>query len=125
YYIPPGGYAPGGCEKDSDCGGDVCARDGECLAPSEVMSIHISWTVNGQAPSDAACANGPDWFVDFSDGFSGGGFGFAPVPCKAGVFSVDKLPNRYVDVDLGVDGAQTLGSGTFDAEGRVSFDVSL
>src|SRR5256885_4783258 len=102
YYIPPGGYVPGGCSMDSECGtGNVCARDGECLSASEVISVHINWTVNGAAASEATCANGPDWFVDFSDGFSGGGFGFAPVPCKAGVLSVDKLPSRVLDVDVG------------------------
>jgi len=126
YYLPPGGYFPNTCEQDSDCGNSnlVCARDGECLTTDEVKPIRVNWTVNGGPASEAVCANGPDFFLDFNDTYQSG-FGFAPVPCQSGVFSVDKMPARYFQVEIGVENAQALGSGPFDSDGHISFDVSL
>jgi hypothetical protein len=124
YYIPPGGFPPSGCHQDSDCAPDVCTRDGECLPSSEVHAIRVNWTVNGGPASDAACTNAPDFYLNFNAD-SQDGVGFAPVPCKSGVFSVDKMPSRFQQVEIGIDNGGSLGDSIFDQTGQVSFDVSL
>ena len=43
------------CEADSQCGDDICARDGECAPASEVRQVKITWTINGvQVPGPEA-----------------------------------------------------------------------
>jgi hypothetical protein len=122
-YIPPGGYEPGGCHADSDCSPDLCTRDGECLSASEIWSTRLTWTISGQTASDATCTSGPDFYVQFDGPVEGDGVGFAPVPCNAGIFSVDKLPRRFQSVSIGVDNGGVLASGVFDGNGHAAFDL--
>ena len=123
-YLPPGGFPESGGQKDSDCAPDVCARDGECLPSSDVRSIRVNWTINGGPASAAACMTAPDFYLQF-DGQFNDGVGFAPVPCQAGVFSVDKMPSRFQAVEVGIDNGGSLGDSVFDQTGQVSFDVTL
>lgn len=94
----------GECEFDRDCASsEVCARDGMCAAPSSVRAVVTTWTIGGMQPTEAACASHATLFIrfigsDFQDSFS-----YAPVPCALGQFTVDKLPDRYIEVELGVD----------------------
>ena len=98
-----GGGDDGDCTIDSDCGtGNVCTRNTECLPASEVRSARITWTIRGMPASDALCASTPSFFVLFAGTQLNDTFGYEPVPCKAGVFSIDKLPRRFVSVELGV-----------------------
>jgi hypothetical protein len=101
---------------------EVCARDGECLPPSEVRQVHLEWTVQG-APADATtCASHPDLFVDFIDDFQDR-FGFAPVPCIEGRFNVDKLPTRFTMTELGVEFSHMGTTLPFDDTGKAVFDL--
>ncbi len=93
---PGGGGGSGefGCEQDSDCGGgtQVCARDGECLDSSQVIEVHVSWTISRAPASSETCASSPDLQLSFlSD--QGDEFGFAPVPCVEGKFTFQMLPS--------------------------------
>jgi hypothetical protein len=120
-----GGDGPGGfgCHTDSDCGSQVCARDGECLLASEVHIIHVTWTVNGAAASPATCAQSPDLELTFEADYSQS-FGFAPVPCMAGKFTVDKMPTSYTTVMLGPEASLGDGPSTaFDAQGNATLDL--
>jgi hypothetical protein len=118
---PPPPPPPTGC--DNSCpGGEVCARDGECLPPSQVWAVHLTWTVQG-APADATtCASHPDLFVDFIDD-SQDRFGFAPVPCVEGRFNVDKLPVRFDMTELGVEDSHMGTTMEIDATGAAVFDL--
>src|SRR5690349_18192350 len=112
------GSNDGPCESDGDCGGNVCARDGQCWPSDEVRPVRVTWTIDGQAPTATSCGTNT-LEVDFqaSSSFDGGGFGFAPVPCPPGVFNVDKLPSIY---------DSTAVSGVFaviDGEGNASVDL--
>lgn len=127
-----GGEPSSWCEADSDCAsagsGQVCARDGECLDPSEVHTIHVNWTVSEQPASATTCGNAPDLMLTFYDGDVGDPdgyeFGFAPVPCVEGKFTIDKMPLVYTSVDLVRNDDGTGGSnGVFDANGDVSLDL--
>ena len=58
------------------------------------------------------------------EGSSGDRFGYAPVPCNAGIYTIDKLPNWYLVVSLyrndsGGGGAQA----SFDADGNAMLDL--
>jgi hypothetical protein len=126
-----GGEPSSWCEADTDCvgSGQVCARDGECLDSSGVRTIHVNWTVSGQPASAAACVNAPDLMLTFFDGAVGDPdgyeFGFAPVPCPEGKFTIDKMPLVYTGIDLVRNGDETGGSdGVFDALGDVSLDLA-
>jgi hypothetical protein len=92
------------CIKDSQCGDDVCARSGECMAQSSVRELTIKWTVNGVVADTSSCTTHPDLFIQFDGPDYGDTLRFAPVPCRQGTFHVDKLPKRYLQVELGSEG---------------------
>jgi hypothetical protein len=115
----PGG---GDCTTDSQCGGEVCARSGECLARSEVRSVTVKWTVKGEAANATTCTH-PDLYLQFDGADYGDTLGFAPVPCKQGQFFVDKLPKRYLQVELGVEGRATDISSIDATSAAAQFDI--
>jgi hypothetical protein len=121
-----GGSTGYGCHSDTACGsGYVCARNGECTIASGVRIIHANWTVKGQPASDATCVSSKSLDITFStsaDSFDM--FGFAPVPCNAGRYTIDKMPARYTYVTLARTGDNSGGdSATFDAEGNAMLDL--
>jgi hypothetical protein len=112
------------CLTDSDCsGGDVCARDDSCWPSSELYTVKITWTIDGSAAGSASCAPFPDFIVNFYSQEEE--FGFAPVPCMAGEFPIDKLPTVYTTVEVADANYQYFDqSMTIDANGSASFDLS-
>ncbi|HEX5060744.1 MAG TPA: hypothetical protein VFV99_15350 [Kofleriaceae bacterium] len=118
---------PGGgdeCHVDSDCGHNlVCARNSDCLPASEVRSIRVTWTIRGMPANEMLCAKTPNFYLMFAGTSVNDTFGYEPVPCKAGLFSIDKLPLRFVSVELGVDGGFSEVT-AFDAQGNASFDLA-
>ena len=117
-----GGY---GCHADTDCGStNVCARDGECLPANEVRVIHVNWTLEQQPASAAACSTAPVLELSFTDKYGGSTFGYAPLACAQGKFTIDKMPTAYTNVAIGP--TSTYGSsvaGAFDATGSVQLDL--
>jgi hypothetical protein len=81
----------------------------------------VLWKIHGMPASTQTCAAIPELYVSFYG--SGDMFGFSPVPCDAGQFTIDKLPNRFVEAEVGV-GTRPLASGPFDATGAASFDLN-
>ena len=96
-----GGHA-NGCTADSECGGGACTRDGTCQSASNVHAIHVTWTVRGNPASDVTCVNAPDLDIEFTSNAQDD-LGFAPVPCRQGKFTIDKLAVWYDIVALGLD----------------------
>lgn len=120
-----GGNAGFGCHQDSDCGTTaVCARDGECLSPSDVRTIHVTWTLSTQPASTATCSASPHLDLTFLDSAQDQ-FGFSPVPCVEGKFTIDKLPTWYSTVELSRTGDYGNGGATasFDASGTAALDL--
>ncbi|GEM_PF-1365948 len=113
-----------GCHADSECGsGLVCARTGECLGARAVHVIRVSWTVNAQVASAATCVNAPELELTFGAN-TDGQFGFAPVPCAEGRFTIDKMPLGYTTVQLEREYDYNGGtSGTFDSTGSALLDL--
>jgi len=112
-----------GCASDTDCGTQVCARDRECYPAASVRLAHTAWTVHGAAASTTSCANRPHLFIAFR-GPNGASFGFAPVPCKNGEFTVDKLPTIYTEVQLGTDGTSSGPTAAIDrTTGEATIDL--
>ncbi len=113
----------GDCSIDTDCRtGSVCARNSECLPADEVRAVRITWTNNGQPANDMLCARTPNFYVLFGGTQAYDTFGYEPVPCRAGLFTVDKLPRRFVSVEIGVEnGISEVAA--FDAQGNAAFDL--
>ena len=110
------------CMTDADCGTEVCARDGECLPPAEVRPVKLSWTIRGSAASPTTCASSPNFYVQFDSQDVNDSFGFEPVPCDQGQFTVDKLPTRYLQAEMGIDN-RFLDAQPIDAMGQATFDL--
>lgn len=120
---PAATYSSGECFEDRDCGGgDVCARDRMCASPSSVRAITTTWTVSGQPASTTTCAAHPELFISFIGRDFADALGFAPVPCHAGSFFIDKLPVRFDAVELGVEGGRSEIR-AIDATNRVVIDL--
>lgn len=123
-WVDPGPQPSYGCESDSECStGNVCARDGDCVPAAEITSVHVTWTLKGQPASVQTCANSPNLEVHFSSGTTNG-FGFSPVPCVQGVFTVDKLPNWYIRVSVFRDGTDYGGAVTYIDKGTAAVDLA-
>lgn len=78
------------------------------MALSNVRSVMVKWTVDGAAASLASCASHSELFLRFDGSDYGDTLKFTPVACVEGQFFVDRLPRRYQQVELGVEG----GTGT-------------
>ncbi|HSD90916.1 MAG TPA: hypothetical protein VLB44_25505 [Kofleriaceae bacterium] len=118
----PGGG--GDCQIDQDCSGsEICARNGECHAASDVRTIHVTWTIRGMPASSTTCATTPNFYILFSSPQVSDTYGYEPVPCAAGLFTIDKLPKRFNAVELGVDGGYSELA-AFDAQGNATFDLA-
>lgn len=119
-----GGTAGYGCQSDAACGtGFVCARNGECTTTANVRVVHAIWTMQNEQASDATCTSAK--YLDITFSTSGGdSFGFAPVPCNAGKYTIDKLPTRYTMVNLARSGDYYGGaSGVFDVDGTATLNL--
>lgn len=113
----------GACEIDDDCSGaDVCARNGECS--SSARMVRVTWTIRGMAANASTCAQSPSFFILFSSPSPGDQYGYDPVPCAAGVFTVDKLPRRFNAVELGVNSTGYSEAAAFDAQGNAMLDLA-
>lgn len=113
----------GECRIDEHCEATaVCARSSECLPPSEVRLVRLTWTIRGMPASDTTCAQTPDLYVMFAGPGIQDTLGFAPVPCRAGVFTVDKLPRRFVSAEIGVEN-RFAEVEALDANGNAAFDL--
>jgi len=107
-------FALGGCGAGSECrdngdtndcpGDQVCARSSECLPADQIRSVHVNWSVRGQAASPTTCAPAPSLYLLFFSDDPNDAFGYEPVPCVAGLFTIDKLPTRFTGVEIGTDG---------------------
>jgi hypothetical protein len=114
----------GECTLDTDCtAGAVCTRNSECLPASEVRSVRVTWTIRGEPATVSTCASSPDFYLLFAGTQINDTFGYEPVPCKAGLFSIDKLPRRFVSVEIGIEG-RFQENAAFDANGNASFDLA-
>ena len=115
---------PGECTTDADCGADLCTRNGECHPASEVYAVKVTWTIHGVAASPETCAQTPDFYLQFDASEISDVFGYAPVPCDAGEFSIDKLPTRFTEVELGVDDRFNELAPIDPLTGLATFDLS-
>lgn len=111
------------CYSDTQCGPDVCARSGECMARSGVREVTIRWTINGRGADSVSCASHTNLFLQFEGADYGDTLKFAPVACRAGSFLADKLPKRYQQVELGFEGSTGDVSPIDATTAQVLFDL--
>ncbi|MBS1119638.1 MAG: hypothetical protein H6Q90_1866 [Deltaproteobacteria bacterium] len=112
----------GECQVDRQCRDQVCARDGLCSDASDVRVVKATWTINGAPPDAASCTS--DLYIRFESGDPADSIGFSPVPCTIGQYTIDKLPRRFLSVELGVEGG-TRDVSTIDATGNATLDLAL
>lgn len=104
------------------CGSLVCARDGACYPPEDIHAVHASWTIDGGQANSTSCTS--DLYIDFRDDSGALSLAFAPVPCTAGKFTVDKLPRDYTLVFLNVgEDFDMRVSAPIDADGNALLDL--
>ncbi len=115
----------GVCDEDVECDdGLVCARgDHLCVLPAEVRMVRAEWTINGAPANVETCGGNLDLRIQFLSNAFEDDFGFTPVPCETGVFTVDKLPIRYRSVELGIEGSGLSDRSSFDADGTATLDL--
>jgi hypothetical protein len=120
-----GGNFPRACAQDSDCsGGEVCARAGSCFPTDQIRQIAVVWTVDGQPASEAACGDHQNFTLQF-DSNVGYSYGYEPVPCRAGKFSVDKMPTVIDFVEM-FDDSQAGADGSIDeSTAQATLDLKL
>jgi hypothetical protein len=123
-----GPTAPSGCKVDRDCGGgETCARDGSCLPASQIRMVKVTWTIRGQIATATTCGMSPaltNMELIFSTGDFGTQFGYEPVPCVEGQFTIDKIPTAYSYVEMDSPAGQTLASATIQADNTAKLDLS-
>jgi hypothetical protein len=124
---PPFGTGPGPrfCRYDTGCHpGEVCARNDACLPGNLVRFAHVSWTVSGMAAGAASCTAARDLRIQLNNADVIGGLAYAPVPCEAGKFSIDKLPLDYTFVWLGRESGLNPIAATIDpVTGEAALDL--
>jgi hypothetical protein len=118
----PGGHSIDGCKQDVECGTAVCARDGTCQPASSVHAVHVSWTLRGKPADATTCAQSQDLEIQFTSS-ANDRLGFAPVPCRQGKFTIDKLPIWYNLVDLGRDSYSGSTTTIDRATGNATIDL--
>jgi hypothetical protein len=121
--LPSSSKGGGDCQTDTDClGTEVCARDGECWPASSVRSVNVTWTIDGEAASVETCGAFADLYIRF---FSPSDeVGYSPVPCRTGLFPIVNLPDTFVDVELGAEGAWSRMQ-RIDAQNLAAFDLTF
>jgi len=112
------------CSADSQCGDFVCARDGTCQPASNVRQVKATWTIRGMPASATTCTT-PDLYIQFDSTQVNDTLGFEPVPCVQGQFNIDKLPLRFIQVELGKVDAPADDVATIDADGLAMLDLFL
>ena len=80
--------------------------------------------MSSQPASAQTCASAPHLDLTFIDP-NGDQFGFSPVPCAEGKFTIDKMPSFYQTVELSRTGdyGESGASGYFDTDGTVALDL--
>lgn len=117
-----GGDPVSGCHQDTECGSQICARDGECYPAASIRPVTTTWTIGGEPASVTSCATHPNLYIHFETS-NGASFGFAPVPCRNGKFTIDKLATSYTRVELGGDGGGVGTSASITTEGSATIDL--
>ena|SRR5689334_17924162 len=115
------GASSGECQRDSQCGDDVCAHSRECLARSAVRDIVVRWTINGAVADATSCAAHPNLYLQFESADYGDTLRVTSVPCIDGVYPIAKLPKRYLQVELGFQG--TVSDVSPIETSQVQFDL--
>jgi hypothetical protein len=86
--------------------------------------VHVTWTLQSQPASSASCTSSPDLAIFFFAPGNGANWGYEPVPCAEGKFTVDKLPTWFTQVQLGDENTNDSYSATIDrGTGAAAIDL--
>ena len=105
------------CNFDTNCDpGLLCARSHSCTSPDQLRVVHARWTMRGMPAGQDTCAAAPSLMITFAaPGMISERLSYAPVPCAEGVFTIDKLPLSYYQVQLARESGGPPASANVDA----------
>jgi hypothetical protein len=113
------------CKVDGDCGVVVCDNSSICTDMGMLRKVQVSWTINGSIPGASNCTGVARLEVEFQ-ALDGAAFGYGPVPCTAGLFSLLKMPSKFVKAKLTAirtGGGDSQVTGDIGADGFVNVDI--
>ena len=118
---------PSYCDEQNPCGGsDVCARTHECLAPDQVHSVTVHWTIGGQPANATTCTGISQLEVGYVDsGDSTDQVVFSPVSCVEGAFPNDKWPTRYDQAFVTADAPGNSSTSSAAIPSGAAVDVTI
>lgn len=118
------------CRTDQGCAsGEVCTDVDECALSENAPNWRVSWTINGEAPSETNCALVTDMSLTISS--SQDQRSYAPIACELSTFSFGALPRDYDTARLearnenGGTLAQARGTGERNTGSELVLNLSL
>jgi hypothetical protein len=118
------------CKVDGDCkgnvGGLVCDQASFCTDSATLQTVRARWTLKGLTPGGASCSAYSRLVVEFKSPDGATDFGFDPVPCPAGMFTINKVPSQITKARVIAylnAGGTSMADGFIDPSGNVSINV--
>jgi len=90
------------CDSDFQCEYQ-CSRVGECLGASGGREVRLNWTISGVAPTPSnpgPCGPIAAFELRFESKSGRDSAVYFPVPCSLGQAYYDKMPERFVTLEL-------------------------
>ena len=108
------------CMQDTACGaGDVCSILGTCQPASDVETVQVTWTVNGQPASASSCAGLDPLALQIGDAHAYG----TSVTCEVGEFTARKVPTDLQTVLIYGGSADNLLGSAVLVNGSATLDL--
>ena len=97
----------GECSSDAQCrGGDVCARTGDCLAPSALAPpVALAWTFHGESADAVWCAQFPRLDLILTSDNGDPDLFVRDLPCTSSGTPLDRIPVHLPYFQLGIASA--------------------
>jgi hypothetical protein len=112
------------CIQDLDCSGELCSVFGACQPASELETVHVTWTVNGQPASMTSCGGLSNLTLQLGDvSIPQLDWYTAAAPCADGAFSVSNVPTDLDTVFI-YDGVTHLIGSAAIANGSATLDLT-
>jgi hypothetical protein len=114
-------------DSASDCSPGACGGRPDPNGPAR--TVHIVWTIGGEAASAATCANSPQYAAELQTDptrYRATDMVLYPVPCAEGKLTIANVPARYWvgGLQTSLTGERAGAAGPFDqATQTVTIDM--
>jgi hypothetical protein len=108
------------CIQDSECGaGDVCSILGTCQPASDVETVQVTWTVDGQPATASSCAGLDPLTLQIGNAHAYG----TSVTCEVGELTASKVPTDLQTVLIYGGSADNLLGSAGLVNGSATLDL--